>query len=41
MQLCERDGRVQGSMGDRIVMESNSVPVVGVLPRLQSLMPDF
>lgn len=41
MQLCERDGRVQGSMGDRIVMESDSVPVVGVLPRLQSLMPDF
>lgn len=41
MQLCERGGRVQGSMGNRSAMKSDSVPVVRVLPRLQSFMPNL
>lgn len=41
MQLCERGGRVQGSMGNRNAMKSDLVPVVRVLPRLQSFMPNL
>lgn len=40
MQMCERGGRVQGSLGNRNVMESDLIPVVRVLPRLQCPVPE-
>lgn len=40
MQMCERGGRVQGSLGNRNSMEGNSIPVVRVLPRLQCFVPE-
>lgn len=38
--MCERGGRVQGSLGNRNSMEGNSIPVVRVLPRLQCFIPE-
>lgn len=40
MRLCERGGRVQGSLGNRDAMEGDLIPVVRVLPRLQYFMPE-
>lgn len=40
MQLCERGGRVQGSLGNMDAMEDDLTPVVRVLPRLQCCVPD-